>query len=78
VAQNIKPYGTVRVSLKTSVASSGYQPQGDRDMLTPSTPAAYPQVVSRRFAHFRVVKFGVSAGQLDFWDWFDSRQLHWE
>jgi hypothetical protein len=45
-------------------------------MLMPSTPFAPPQVVSRRFALFRVVEFGVSAGQLDFCSGFDSRQLH--
>jgi hypothetical protein len=27
----------------------------------PSTPSAYPQVMSRRFSSFRVVKFHVSA-----------------
>jgi hypothetical protein len=42
----------------------------------PSTPIAYPQVVSRRFAYFRVVGFDISAGQQDFCDGFDSRQLH--
>ena len=42
----------------------------------PSTPFAYPQVVSRTFASFRVVKSSVSAGQRDFCAGFDSRQLH--
>ena len=37
---------------------------------------ASPQIVSRRFALFRVVKFGVSAAQLDFCSGFHSRQLH--
>jgi hypothetical protein len=32
----------------------------------PSTPAAYPQVVSRTFASFRVPKVGVSAAHDDF------------
>ena len=45
-------------------------------VLMPSTPFAYPQVISRRFAYFRVVRFGVSAGQVDFCAEFDSRQLH--
>jgi hypothetical protein len=44
----------------------------------PSTPFAYPQVVSRTFASFRVAKFSVSAGHGDFCDGFDSRQLHRE
>jgi hypothetical protein len=47
-------------------------------VLTPSTPFAYPQVVSRHFAYFRVVRFDVSAGQHDFCAGFDSRQLHWK
>src|SRR5277367_3968455 len=42
----------------------------------PSTPAAYPQVVSRTFASFRVPKFGVLAGHGHFCAGFDSRQLH--
>jgi hypothetical protein len=33
----------------------------------PSTPAAYPQVISRAFASFRVPKFRVSAAQGNFW-----------
>jgi hypothetical protein len=45
-------------------------------MLMPSTPFAPPQVVSRLFALFRVVKFGVSAAHNEFCVWFDSRQLH--
>lgn len=40
------------------------------------TPFPFPQVVSRTDASFRVLKFSVSAGQLDFCDGFDSRQLH--
>jgi hypothetical protein len=44
-------------------------------MLMPSTPFAYPQVVSRTFASFRVVNLGVSAGQLDFCGGFDPRHL---
>jgi hypothetical protein len=47
-------------------------------MLTPSTPFASPQVVSRTFACFRVVKFCISAGHANFWSGFDSRQLHRE
>jgi hypothetical protein len=42
-----------------------------------STPFAYPQVISRRFASFRVVDFSISAFQRDFWGGFDSRQLQW-
>src|SRR5260370_10517526 len=42
----------------------------------PSTLFAYPQVVSRTFASFRVLNVGVSAGQRDFGGGFDSRQLH--
>jgi hypothetical protein len=44
----------------------------------PSTPSAYPQVISRHLASFRVVKPHLSAAQADFWAGFDSRQLHWE
>jgi hypothetical protein len=33
----------------------------------PSTPSAHPQVISRTFASFRVVKLGISAAQRDFW-----------
>ena len=47
-------------------------------MLTPSTPLAYPQVVSRSFALFRVVNFSVLAGRATFCSGFDSRQLHWK
>ena len=42
----------------------------------PSTPFVYPQVVSRRFTLFRVVKSGVFPVHTAFWAWFDSRQLH--
>ena len=45
-------------------------------VLMPSTPFAYPQVVSRAFASFRVVSAAVPAGQRDFCAEFDSRQLH--
>src|SRR5277367_189802 len=45
-------------------------------VLMPSTPSAYPQVVSRRFASSRVPKICISAAQGDFWKGFDSRQLH--
>jgi hypothetical protein len=45
-------------------------------VLTPSTPLAYPQVVSRSFALFRVVNFSVLAGKTTFCSGFDSRQLH--
>jgi hypothetical protein len=43
-----------------------------------STPSAYPQVVSRTFASFRVVNSAVIPAQGDFCAWFDSRQLHTE
>jgi hypothetical protein len=45
-------------------------------LLMPSTLSAYPQVISRRFAYFRVVKFRVSTVHDHFWSGFDSRQLH--
>jgi hypothetical protein len=45
-------------------------------VLMPSTPPAYPHVVLRTFASFRVVKFDISPGQHDFCNGFDSRQLH--
>jgi len=45
-------------------------------LLMPSTPFAYPQVISRRFAYFRVVKMRISAGQRHLCSGFDSRQLH--
>jgi hypothetical protein len=41
-----------------------------------STPFAYPQVVSRLFASFRVVKSSISAVHTGFCSGFDSRQLH--
>jgi hypothetical protein len=46
------------------------------DVLMPSIPAAYRQVVSRTFASFRVPKSGIFPAQDDFWGGFDSRQLH--
>jgi hypothetical protein len=45
-------------------------------LLMPSTPFAYPQVISRGFAYFRVVKMRISAGQRHLRSGFDSRQLH--
>jgi hypothetical protein len=47
-------------------------------VLMPSTPSAYPQVVSRCLASFRVVKSGISAVHAVLCAWFDSRQLHRE
>jgi len=47
-----------------------------RAVLMPSTPFAFSHVISRRFAYFRVVSFGIYAGEPDFCDGFDSRQLH--
>jgi hypothetical protein len=46
------------------------------DVLMSSTPLAYPQVVSRIFASFRVANIGIPAGERDFCSGFDSRQLH--
>ena len=45
-------------------------------LLTASTPFAYPQVIPRGFAYFRVAAVLVCAGQEDFCAEFDSRQLH--
>jgi hypothetical protein len=45
-------------------------------LLMRSTHSAYPQVISRRFASFRVRKSGVFAVKDDFWGGFDSRQPH--
>src|SRR6476620_465756 len=45
-------------------------------LLMASTPLASPQVLSRRFAYFRVIRISVSAVQADFCAEFDSRQLH--
>jgi hypothetical protein len=42
------------------------QGPGVDDVLMPSTPSAYPQVISRRLASFRVLDSVVSAGQSDF------------
>jgi hypothetical protein len=42
----------------------------------PSTPIAYPQVISRRFTSFRVLEFRVYAAHASIWAGFDSRQLH--
>jgi hypothetical protein len=43
-----------------------------------STRSAYRQVVWRRLASFRVLKFRVFAAHGDFWAGFDSRQLRWQ
>ena len=45
-------------------------------VLMPSTPSAYPQVDGGHFAASRVVNSAVIPAQVDFWAWFDSRQLH--
>jgi hypothetical protein len=42
-----------------------------RAVLMPSTPFAYPQVISRTFALFRVVNSSISAGHDHFWGGFD-------
>jgi hypothetical protein len=44
----------------------------------PSTPSAYPQVISGRLASFRVLESEVFPAQGIFCAWFDSRQLHKE
>jgi hypothetical protein len=56
--------------------ASGTDAQGRCGVLMASTPPAYPQVVSRYFASFRVVKSSISAGHAALCAWFDSRQLH--
>jgi hypothetical protein len=45
-------------------------------MLMPSTPFAYPQVISRNFPSFCVINSAVIPAQVDFCAWFDSRELH--
>lgn len=42
-------------------------------VLMPSTPSAYPQVVSRRFVCLKSAFLQLKG---DFWEGFDSRQLH--
>ena len=69
---------TVRSSVSVRSASRYPQVETASSMLMPSTPLAYPQVISRTFASFRVVKYGVSAGQRHSRAGFDSRQLHRE
>ncbi len=44
-------------------------------VLMPSTPMAYPPVISRHLTSFRVVRFSAFAGQRDFCSGFDPRQL---
>jgi hypothetical protein len=44
----------------------------------PSIPSVYPQVASRCFMSFRVLKLSISTGQHNFRAGFDSRQLHTE
>jgi hypothetical protein len=48
----------------------------DEDGVDAINTSAYPQVVSRTFASFHVAKSSVLPAQRDFWDGFDSRQLH--
>ena len=45
-------------------------------LLTPSTPATFPQVFSRRLTYFGVVKSDIVPVQVVFQSEFDSRQLH--
>jgi hypothetical protein len=56
--------------------SNGENKSPARSLLTPSILFAYPQVISRCFASFRVAKFSIFAGQRDFRSLFDSRQIH--
>lgn len=63
--------GLVVIATAASLAKAGVE-----STLMASTPAAYPQVVSRNFTSFRVLRFHVSAVHGDFRDGFDSRQLH--
>jgi hypothetical protein len=42
----------------------------------PSTPSAYPQVISGRLTSFRVLEIEVFPARGNFCAWFDSRQLH--
>ena len=71
------PWSTPSTSSSKRKSSAGVKQCDCRSLLlTPSTPFAYSQVVSRCFALFRVVRFSVSAGHGDFCSLFDSRQLH--
>src|SRR6202008_2882908 len=45
-------------------------------VLMPSTPFAYPQVISRTFASLRVLQLYVSAGHCHFWGGLDYLQPH--
>jgi hypothetical protein len=42
----------------------------------PSTRGAYPQVISRLFASFRIAEYAICAGRALLCAGFDSRQLH--
>jgi hypothetical protein len=77
VATWVRRRATAWVLAELALVGSGRAEQGlGLKVLMPSTPAAYPQVISRAFASFRVPKFRVSPAQGNFWDGFDSRQLH--
>jgi hypothetical protein len=52
------------------------QSPGVDDVLMPSTPSAYPQVISGRLTSFRVLEIEVFPARGNFCAWFDSRQLH--
>jgi len=73
------PCGRVGSWCTASVARESIVFGTDNDcgvLLMPSTLSAYPQVIWRRLASFRVVKFNVSAAHSRLWSEFDSRQLH--
>jgi hypothetical protein len=68
VATWVRRRATAWVVAELASVGSGRAEQGlGLKVLMPSTPAAYPQVISRAFASFRVPKFRVSAAQGNFW-----------
>ena len=72
-----RPLGLIRCGSSSSRHLSRVGPAPyPYGVLMPSTPLAYPRVVSRCFASFRVVTFRVSAGHRHICSGFDSRQLH--
>jgi hypothetical protein len=67
VATWVRRRATAWVVAELASVGSGRVEQGlGLKVLMPSTPAAYPQVISRAFASFRVPKFRVSAAQGNF------------
>jgi hypothetical protein len=55
---------SLMAAARAKLFRSSTRPRRGCGVLMPSTPLAYPQVVSRTFASFRVVNFRVSAGQV--------------